>query len=155
MLRAFRLVKARRAERAFDGEGARRYGGRWNPPGLAVVYASESVALAALELLVHLEEQAALGHYAVCPVRLPEAGVETVDPKALPDDWRSSPPPLALQEIGAAWLREARSAALAVPSAIVPSERNFLLNPAHPEFPRLRRDPPYPFPLDPRLMRAR
>lgn len=155
MLRALRLVKARRAERAFDGEGARRYGGRWNPPGVRVVYASESAALAALELLVHLEESALLAHYALCAVRFPEALLETLDPAALPADWRASPPPLALQEIGAAWVRDARSALLAVPSAIVPSERNFLLNPAHPDFRRVRRDPPTPFALDPRLAGAR
>lgn len=155
MRRAFRLVKARHAERAFEGEGARRWGGRWNPPGVRVVYASESVALAALELLVHLEESALLAHHVVCAVRFPEALVEALDPAALPADWRASPPPLPLQELGGAWLRESRSALLAVPSAIVPSEQNFLLNPAHRDFRRVRRDPPIPFALDPRLARGR
>jgi len=155
MPRVFRLVKAKHAARAFDGEGARLYGGRWNSPGLRVAYASESVALAALELLVHLEEQALLARYAVCAVRVPDAALETLDEAALPADWRSAPAPVALQEIGRSWLDSARSPALAVPSAVVPIERNVLLNPAHRDWHRIRRDDPAPFTLDPRLARKR
>jgi RES domain-containing protein len=155
MPRAFRLVKRRHARHAFDGEGARLYGGRWNPPGIALVYASQSLSLAALELLVHLDASAILTSYAACGVEFADALVEDLDARRLPRGWRSSPPPSALQALGAAWARERRSAVLRVPSAVVPREDNFLLNPAHPYFRRVTLHAPEPFDLDPRLVAPR
>jgi RES domain-containing protein len=151
MPRAFRLVKHKHAAQSFDGEGARLFGGRWNRPGVAVVYASENLSLAALELLVHLEWGALLGHYVVCRVEFPESAVEEFSAKRLPADWRTSPAPPALQELGSRWARARRSAVLRVPSAVIPRESNFLLNPDHPTFSRFVRTAPEPFDFDPRL----
>jgi RES domain-containing protein len=151
MPRAFRLVKQKHTAHGFDGEGARLFGGRWNRPGVAVVYASENLSLAALELLVHLEWAALLGHYIVYRVEFPESAVEEVPAKRLPAQWRASPAPPALQEIGTRWARFRRSPVLRVPSAVIPPESNFLLNPDHPSFSRFVRSAPERFDFDPRL----
>jgi RES domain-containing protein len=150
-IEAWRLVKTRHLAHAFDGEGARLYGGRWNSPGLGVVYLAESLSLAALEILVHLQSTAPLVAFAAIPVRFDARLMRSVPAKALPADWRASPPPAALRTIGDAWLAEARSAVLAVPSAVVESERIFLVNPAHPGFARMHRGRPRPFAFDARL----
>jgi len=151
MPRAFRLVKHKHAARSLDGEGARLLGGRWNQPGVAVVYASESLSLAALELLVHLEGGAPLQHYVFCRLEFPEAAIEELPVRRLSSRWRMSPPPPALQEIGTRWARSGRSAVLRVPSAVIPQESNFLLNPVHPSFRRFARTAPEAFDFDPRL----
>lgn len=138
---------------AFDGEGARRYGGRWSSPGTRVVYCSESVSLAALEVLVHLQAAVPLGAYTVIPVRFPERVVTDVPRRDLPKNWASSPAPLRLQRIGDEWAARNRSVALRVPSAIVSAESNYLLNPAHPDFGTVEIGTPQAFVLDPRLLR--
>ena len=154
MPRAFRLVQRKHASRGLDGEGARRFGGRWNRPGVAVVYASQSLSLAALELLVHLESAAILGHYVAYQIEFPESAVEELPARRLPVHWRASPAPPALQEIGTRWVRARRSAVLRVPSAVIPPESNYLLNPDHPGFPRFVHSAVERFDFDPRL-RAR
>ncbi len=136
---------------AFSGEGARRFGGRWNSRGVAVVYLSEHQSLAALEIFVHLQPLPPQSRYLAYFVEWEEAEMEVLAPKKLPPDWRASPPGPATMSIGDRWVREARSVVLAVPSVILPSERNFLLNPAHPRFRQLRREKPVEFAFDNRL----
>ena len=153
MPRAWRLVKARHAASAFDGEGARLHGGRWNSPGTRVVYVSSSRSLAALELLVHLEIAEALEHYAVIEVRIPAQAITRLDRRRLPPDWRNDPPPAAVRALGDAWVQAASSVALEVPSVVVPEETNYLLNPAHPSFRRIAIGSARPFRYDARLGR--
>ena len=153
MPRAWRLVKARHAASAFDGEGARLHGGRWNSPGTRVVYVSSSRSLAALELLVHLEIAEALEHYAVIEVRIPAQSIARLDRRRLPADWRDDRPPAALRALGDTWVQQQRSVALEVPSVVVPEETNYLLNPAHPSFRTLAIGPARPFRYDARLVR--
>ncbi len=136
---------------AFSGEGARRFGGRWNSPGVAVVYLSEHQSLAALEIFVHLQPLRPREKYLAYFVEWEEALMETLPPKKLPPDWRSSPPGPPTMQFGDQWVREERSVILAVPSVILPSESNFLLNPAHPKFRQLRRHKPVAFAFDERL----
>jgi RES domain-containing protein len=152
VIRAWRLVKARYAATAFDGEGARLYGARWNSQGIRVAYASESVSLALLETLVHLQSLVFLGSYALVGLRFPEELLETLDSSKLPANWRDYPAPLDVQGIGDRWAAGARSLALSVPSVIVPSARNFLINPMHPDFERVTIDPAEPFDFDLRLL---
>ena len=141
-MRVFRICK--KAHAAFDGEGARLYGGRWNRRGTAVIYASESLALAALELLVHAESALLPDDLVAVAADVPETvSVESLAVRALPRDWRRHPAPEILAERG--------TAILAVPSALVPRERNFLFNPSHPEFRKIRPHSPEPFALDARL----
>jgi RES domain-containing protein len=151
----WRIVAERHAERVWSGDGARRWGGRWNPPGTAVIYSSTTLSLAALELLVHLDpDLAPEGLVAAAAELPPEVSPLALQPERLPDGWRFYPAPSVLRELGAEWIRGADSVALAVPSAVIPSESNVLLNPAHPDFSRLRMHPPEPFAFDPRLLPA-
>jgi RES domain-containing protein len=149
MMAGWRIVRRVRAGDAFSGEGARRFGGRWNSPGTAVVYVSDSLALAALETLVHLNPQLSLD-YVSFRVEWPDDLLENLD--VPPAGWSVSPAGPASQHVGDQWARENRSPALAVPSTLIPSQRNFLLNPRHPKFPRLRISESAPFSFDPRLL---
>jgi RES domain-containing protein len=152
MLKAWRIVKTRFSKDAFNGEGARLYGGRWNSVGVAMVYTAGSKSLATLELLVHLDSSARLPGYSICSVRFADALVEVVDAAALPPDWRLSPPPTSLRNIGDEWISRQSSVVLSVPSAVVSEERNYLINPAHKDFKKLAIDPMEPFSLDARLL---
>jgi len=150
LLRAWRLVKSVHADHAFDGEGAFRYGGRWNSRGTALVYASSSLALAALELLVHLDPAMPVPPLVAFRIDLHADLILDQAPPGAPD----APGDLsASRRIGDQWVREGRSLALRVPSAVVPLEHNFLLNPNHPRFPDALIHAPTPFTLDPRLIR--
>ncbi|MDQ3223821.1 MAG: RES domain-containing protein, partial [Gemmatimonadota bacterium] len=93
MITAWRLVKPRHAADAFDGEGARLHGGRWNSPGTRVAYASDSIALAALEVLAHLQSTSVLQAYSLASLRFPAESVEVLETTALPSRWRRFPSP--------------------------------------------------------------
>ena len=153
MPRAWRIVKARHAEQAFDGEGARLYGGRWNSPGVAVVYASESRALATLEVLAGLQTNSPLPEYVLFPAEFDDSIVVSVEPEELPADWRRNPPPPSTQRLGDDWIASGASAVLKVPSALVPQESHYLLNPRHPAFSEVRIGQPERFAMDPHLIR--
>lgn len=148
----WRISKASRA--AFDGEGARLYGGRWNRPGVAVVYTSESLALASLELFVHLDTDLQPDDLVAVSAEVSAAlAVETIEAGDLPATWREYPPHEELQALGTAWARRAEKPILSVPSAVVPSERNYLLNPRHRDFAKIRVSGSEPFSFDPRMWR--
>jgi RES domain-containing protein len=155
VITAWRLVKSRHARSAFDGEGARLYGGRWNSLGTRVGYASDSIALAALEVLAHLQSTAVLQAYSVATIRFPESMVEALDPASLPPAWQRFPSPPENQAIGDKWVAESRSLVLRVPSTIVPSASNYLINPAHSGFTAAVIETPERFTFDPRLLRQR
>jgi RES domain-containing protein len=149
-VRVWRIAPA--AHAAFDGEGTRRFGSRWIPRGLAAVHTSSTLSLAALELFVHTDPDLLPANLVARHADIAEAiDITEVASAELPDDWRQLPPPDALQRIGAEWIKRASTAVLSVPSVIVPSERNFLLNPAHTDFARVRVGPPEPFELDARM----
>jgi RES domain-containing protein len=146
----YRLVRAERAGAVLSGEGARLYGGRWNPPGKAVVYASASRALAVLEAFVHLAAEARSMRFCLYEVALPK-GARLLRHKA------ARPPPAleSSQDVGRAWLDTGATLALVVPSVIVPQEPNYVLNVNHPQFARLALSAPEPFSFDERLWRTR
>lgn len=147
----WRLCTAHRAADAFAGQGSYRRGGRWNPRGLRVVYCAESRSLAALEVLVGLDDKDRL--FAIPWVCIPATvSMESVEKATkVPTDWREYPHTVAPQAFGAEWVQGQRSVALRVPSVVVPGEFNYLLNPAHPDFKRVRIGKPEPFSFDPRL----
>lgn len=136
---------------AFDGEGARLFGGRWNSAGTPAVYASGTMSLAVLETLVHLNPPMRLS-WVSFELVFDERLVETLSATNLPADWAEEPPPPSSKQIGDEWVRAARSAVLQVPSVIIPSESNYLLNPGHPDFRKIQIGEPAPFLFDPRLI---
>jgi RES domain-containing protein len=146
----WRLTKTRYLATAWDGEGARRTGGRWNSVGTAVVYASGTLSLALVETLVHLPS-GILPAYSAQRADFDDSLVAILEDADLPPDWRRDPVAAASRAIGDAWAVAGRSAALRVPSVVVPMEYNYLLDPRHPDFARVTIGPPLPFPFDPRV----
>jgi len=149
---AWRLVKASRAADAFTGEGARLAGGRWNQRGTSLVYLSGSLALAALETFIHLTRHDRPPAFVSFQVHIPDRVViRTLTSEELPRNWREEPPPDSTKAIGSLSASQQTEALLRVPSVIVPSEYNLLLNPRHPEAARLTISEPESFSFDPRL----
>ena len=149
-MRVWRLC--RKAHAAFDGKGSRLYGGRWTRPGTAIVYTAGSAALAMAEYLVHLEPRESPHDLVLIAADVPPAiKTRTLEPATLPSRWRRLPAPEALADLGSRWAREGKTVVLEVPSAVVPQEFNYLLNPAHPDFRKITIHAPEPFSFDPRL----
>ncbi len=135
---------------ASTGMGSSLHGGRWNPKGVAVVYAAASASLATLEILVQ---------YSVLPrdfvlteIHIPPGVViQSMNERDLPPGWQAFPQAPITQELGHNWVSQGHSAVLTVPSAIVPTEQIYLLNPSHHAFEKIRFLPSTPFRFDPRL----
>lgn len=154
MPQAWRIVTRKRVQGAFDGEGARLFGGRWNSPGKPMVYLAGSRALAALEMLVHLHPaMAGKMTFARFSVEFPPRFVEELDSREGPvfDSFGPSVSPLT-QAAGDAWLKNGIKPLLRVPSAIIPEEPNYLLNPRHPACSELLISEAETFSFDPRLL---
>jgi RES domain-containing protein len=152
VITGWRIVKQKYAADAFSGEGARIAGGRWNSPGSPLVYVAGSRSLAVLEILAHIGRATLLPAYVLISCSFGETLILDVETRTLPAGWRGYPSPPALQTIGDRWLRESTSAVLRVPSAIVPAESNYLLNPAHADFSTITVQPPERFEFDLRLL---
>jgi RES domain-containing protein len=148
----WRVFDRRYREDAFTGRASARFGGRWNLPGTRVVYCGGSLSLATLELLVHVEDTESLRgmEWLAAAVALPGPSIHV--PPRLPESWRTYPCTRDTQAFGSDWAAAGRRLALRVPSAVIPSEFNYILNPAHPGFRRLKRYPPRPFDFDRRLL---
>ena len=156
MLRLWRICAKVHADGAFSGEGAYRFGGRWNPPGATLVYASTTLSFAALELYVNVEPEDVPSAFVSIEAQVPDKiSMQTIDAKSLPAAWRRCPAPPALQAIGLRWLERNQTLLLNVPSVVIPEERNILINPLHPEFSRLTMQAPKPFSFDPRTWTRR
>lgn len=155
MTRFWRLCRFRDPADAFSGEGSRRHAARWHPEGVPVIYVSSSLALAALETLVHAEVHhlKRLRYYGFV-VDVPDDLVEKPAPASLPADWNHPTKSLNARVFGATWAASRRSLALVLPSVVVPQERNALLNPMHPTFATLAISGPVPYAFDPRLVKT-
>jgi RES domain-containing protein len=150
-MRAYRIVKLKHAHEAFSGEGARIYGGRWNRPGVALVYAAQTRSLAALESLAHFAGAERRMSFVTFEIDVPEDLVMRIDRADLAPGWRSEEPGAITQELGSQWQRGGKSVALAVPSVLVPEESCLLLNPEHPDTDKVMISYPVPFEFDERL----
>ena len=134
----WRLSRKRHLDQVLAGEGARRFGGRWNSRGVAVVYTSESLELALLEALVHLDVDALPKDYWQVCFDVGDGLIEG-PPKRLPKGWDAPPPYLhRVQRIGDAWVTAGRTLAMRVPASVLPLRSNVLINPAHSDFGRVR-----------------
>ena len=150
-MQAFRIVKKRHVLPAFSGDGARMFGGRWNRPGVPMVYSAQTRALAALEALAHYagaERQIAFVTFAI---EVPDALVLHLATADLPADWRREEPGASTQDLGSAWQFAGSSVALLVPSVLIPQEFCLLLNPEHPDARKVMVRYPEPFQFDDRL----
>jgi len=150
---AWRIVKPYRVADAFAGEGGRLFGGRWNAVGTPMAYTAESKALAALEILVHVDDDYMMDEYLCIPVRFDARLARNLDLQSLPGNWRETPPACSTQRMGDAWVAENLSVVLKVPSVLIPGESNYLINPRHRNFSKLKIGAPEPFEFDPRLLK--
>ena len=148
----WRIVKKKYALSAFNGEGSKRKGGRWTPKGLPAVYTAQTESLAALEQFIQVGDEGQYIQFICFKVDIPEKlKTEDIDINSLPDNWRESQAPDTLKKYGADWLARGESAVLKVPSALILSECNFILNPLHPDFKKIKISGPEEFCYDPRM----
>ena len=152
-MRVWRICRKPYVDTALDGSGGVYTSGRWHSKGNPIVYTASSAALAALEVLVHVDPLTAPADLRLLAIELPDdLSIEVIEPITLPEGWHSVPAPAALQTLGSSWLTSGRTAALNVPSAVITVERNFLLNPRHPEVQRVRILSDEAFSFDTRLL---
>lgn len=147
----YRIVGSHRSASAMDGEGARKMGGRWSPPGIPVAYLTESRALAALEILVHTGRAAAQLLWVVIEAEVPDRMIEVASLSALPQGWDDILSPTVSRNFGADWVRRCERSAILLPSVIIPEERILMVNVRHPDFRKLVFSAPKPFLFDQRL----
>jgi RES domain-containing protein len=147
----WRICKSKYAASALDGTGAARTGNRWNEVGTKIAYASGSLSLAALELLVHVDAVDVPDDLVAVSATLPKGTKVGVLKRPLPADWRVMPAPASTAARGSRWARRGKTLVLKVPSVIVPNEFNYLVNPLHPDFGAIVVAKPRPFTFDPRL----
>jgi RES domain-containing protein len=154
VIRAWRLARRVHSDPpvsvAFNGRGSELYGNRWNPVGAAAAYASPNRALAALEYLVHVDRDLVPDDLVFSHLDFAESDVETAAP---PHDWDIAGSVSAVA-YGERWIREQRSVVLAVPSVIIRTELDYVINPRHARFAALAVSPALePFVYDARLLR--
>lgn len=152
-MNAWRICRRRFAPAAASGEGARLYGGRWNSRGVRVVYASTSLALAAVETFVNLEPNLRPPDLVSVEMLIPDTlEVARVLPADLPPHWYARRDE-SLRHFGDDWVSRGQTAVLLVPSAAIHGEWNVLLNPAHHDFPQIAMAAPQAFEFDLRMFR--
>jgi RES domain-containing protein len=148
----YRICKAKYKKTAFSGEGGLKSAGRWHHKGQPIIYAAATLSLAAIELFVHLgraDSKIALVNIAA---EIPDGvQMDAIDPESLPKNWNAFPSINATMDLGTAWCASLRSAVLRVPSAIVPGEFNYLLNPQHPDFTKIKIVASDPFSFDSKM----
>jgi RES domain-containing protein len=154
LTRIYRVLRRAYAGAPFDGEGAYRYGGRWSSPGTQLSYASGHQSLAMLEYFVHLDADDPPADLVLASADVADdLPREKLKPDSLPGNWRETPAPPQLAVYGDEFVRRGRCAFLLVPSALAPSEHNWLINPLHSDFEKLRFNPLEPLIYDARMFR--
>jgi RES domain-containing protein len=148
---AWRITKKKYASEAFSGEGAKLFGGRWNPVGYPMVYMAQNLSLAILELIVHMDDDSDMTSFVAIPVTFDKSLVHVLPQSQLPEHWFDLPISEQSQMTGKKWLEQKQSVLLQVPSSVVPSESNFLINPLHPQFAQLEIGSPQPICMDQRI----
>ncbi|HEU0142077.1 MAG TPA: RES family NAD+ phosphorylase [Bryobacteraceae bacterium] len=152
MTRVYRILRKPYAKKPLDGEGAYRFGGRWSSVGTRLAYTAEHLSLAMIEYFIHIDPDDPPKDLVAVTAEVPDSISRiSISPKLLPSDWRQSPAPPELAEIGDRFVRDRRTAILIVPSALAPAESNWLVNPQHPEFAKIRLHSAEPFEYDSRF----
>jgi RES domain-containing protein len=154
LTRVHRILRKPYAKTPFDGTGAYRFGGRWSSPGTRLAYTSEHLSLALLEYFVHVAADDPPNDLVVATADIPgSVSRSLLTAQQLPKDWRASPAPPSLTRFGDEFVRAGRVAVLVVPSVLAPAESNWLLNPQHPDFFKIRLRRAKAFQYDSRLFK--
>lgn len=143
MTRVYRIVREPYSKTPFDGEGSFLFGGRWSSPGTRIAYTAEHLSLAMVEYFVHIDASDPPKDLVVVAADIPDSVSRVVlGPHELPSNWRQVPAPSGLAAIGDSFAEQRKSAILVLPSALAPSESNWLINPLHPESAEIKNRPP-------------
>jgi RES domain-containing protein len=152
-VKAYRITKAKHSGTAFDGEGAKKYGGRWNSVGTKMVYTASHLSLAIVEILAHLKSEKVIREkYVYFELEFDENRIKSPLKSSLPENWKEDPAPSSTQHFGDKWIASGESPIIKVPSVIVDIEFNYLLNPSHPSFNAIKISAAKKFRLDSRLL---
>ena len=155
-MKVWRICNQKFAASAFSGEGAKLWGGRWNEVGQPLVYTAANLSLAALETFVHLDSDLMPDELVAIPANIPEKlKITKIKLANLPLNWRDYPAPDDIKQIGMDWVASQESAVLVVPSVVIPEEENWLINPAHSDFKRIKIGGDFPFSFDPRMWKVK
>jgi RES domain-containing protein len=154
LTRVYRILRKPYSKKPLDGEGAYYFGGRWSSTGTRLAYTAGHLSLAMIEYFIHIDPDDPPKDLVAVTAEVPDSVPRTsVSARQLPANWRQSPSPSELAEIGDRFVRDRRAAILIVPSALAPAESNWLINPRHPEFSRIRLRSVEAFEYDPRFFR--
>jgi len=137
-----------------SGKGAELAGGRWNSKGLALLYTGENIALCAAEVAVHIPFGIMPDYYVLQFIQLPKTKIETIKTNTLPKDWMKIPYLSETKTIGDGFVKKEKSLVLKVPSAVIPYEFNYLINPNHSKFKSIELLETKPFEFDTRLFKS-
>jgi len=149
LTRVYRILRKRYSKKPLDGEGAYQFGGRWSSPGTRLACAAEHLSLAIIEYYIHIDPGDSPPDLVVVSADIPDSvSRRRVALSRLPA-------PLALAAIGDSFAADRKIAVLIVPSVLAPSESNWLINPRHPDFRRIRVHPPEDFRYDARFFAQR
>ncbi|WP_445748805.1 RES family NAD+ phosphorylase [Polaribacter sp.] len=152
-MKVFRLSKKKYAEE-FNGKGASKSGNRWNSKGTEIIYTAESRALAMAEILVHLSLATLPKDFVMMTIHIPDSiNIKEINPKTLPKNWNHHPPNSRTQKIGDAFIDSRDFCILKVPSAVVQGDFNYLINPFHKDFKKIKISEITDFPFDERIFK--
>lgn len=154
MTRVYRILRKPYSKKPLDGEGSYRFGGRWSSPGTRLAYTAEHLSLAMIEHFIHIDPDDPPADLVMVAADIPDhVSRASISPKRLPSSWRQSPSPPELARIGDRFASNALAAILIVPSALAPTESNWLISPRHPEFSKIRLGSVEPFDYDRRFFK--
>jgi RES domain-containing protein len=148
----FRLCKSKYSD-DLSGKGAEKTGARWNSKGTSMLYTSESRALCTTEIAVHTPLGNVPCNYNIITLEIPDDSILDLDNTTLPSDWKSFPHPDSTQKIGDKFISTGKYLIMKAPSAVVQGEYNFLINPNHKDFHKIKILNIEPFTFDERLFR--
>lgn len=150
-MKVFRLSKQKYSE-DLNGKGAAKFGNRWNSKGTEIIYTADSRALAMAEVAVHLSLATLPSDYMMIEIDIPDTiKIKEIKPNDLPNTWNSHPPINSTQKIGDDFVDSMKECILKVPSAVVQGDFNYLINPYHEEFKKIRILKVIDFPFDKRI----
>ncbi|MEC3881369.1 RES family NAD+ phosphorylase [Parapedobacter sp. 10938] len=150
----FRLVREQFAS-PLSGKGAALRGARWNSVGVELIYTAGNRSLAMAEVAVHLTLASLPSDYLMMSIWIPDdVQITSLSVSDLPNNWNTFPHPLLTQQIGDAFVANAKCAVLKIPSVVTYGDFNYLINPKHPDFSRIKVDSLVKFPFDRRLFGA-
>ena len=155
VLKSYRIFKSIYLGTANTGYGSSLYPGRWNNRNVPLLYSSETLSLSCLEITVNANVSGLLDNYLFIEYQFKESFVYMIEIKDLPPDWMVSPASNTTRDIGDEWIKSNKSAVLRVPSAIIPQEHNYLINPNHVDFSNITQSKASHFIFDDRLLNGK